>query len=198
MFLEQLSQTFQTIIDATYAHWSILASLIGILFIAYFFILLSGHKLLILGIYPRNPFGLIGILFAPFLHANFNHLFFNSIPLIVLANFILISGVSLFINITIYITLFSGGLIWLFGRPALHIGASSLITGYWAFLVMNIYQQGTVMAIFLGLISLYYFFGIFLGIFPQRKGISWEGHLFGLIAGIMVAYFLPLLPLLYY
>lgn len=100
-------------------------------------------------------------MFAPLLHANFNHLFFNSIPLVVLSNFILINGLLYFLYVTLFITLLSGFLIWCFAKPGIHLGASSLITGYWGLLVSDILQQGTVTAIILGIISLYYFAGIF-------------------------------------
>lgn len=146
--------------------------------------LLTGNRLLALGIIPRHLVGLPGILFAPLLHANFNHLFFNSIPLLVLSNFILINGLDYFIYVTVIITVLSGSLIWLFAKPGIHIGASALITGYWGLLITNVYQQGTLTAIILGILSLYYFGGIFLGIFPSKKGVSWEGHLFGLLAGL--------------
>ncbi len=81
-------------------------------------------------------------------------------------------------------------LIWCFGKRGLHVGASAVITGYWALLISDIYSSGTLTAIILGLLSLYYFTGIFLGIFPGKKGVSWEGHLFGLLAGLATGYFL--------
>lgn len=155
---------------------------------------LSHNRLLWLGIFPRKIFGLLGIVFSPVLHADFNHLFFNLIPLLVLSNFILIDGLPLFVLVTIIITFLCGFLTWCFGKPGVHIGASGLITGYWGFLVMNIVQKGTFTAIILGAISFYYFFGIFIGIFPAEKGVSWEGHFFGLMAGIITSYILELYP----
>jgi membrane associated rhomboid family serine protease len=151
---------------------------------------LLGGLLLMLGITPRKLYGIPGILFAPFLHAHFNHLFFNTIPLLVLSAFLLVHGLPYFLFITFMITIISGTLIWLFAKPGLHIGASAVITGYWGLLVMDIYQEGSATAILLGIVSLYYFASIFLGIFPGKKGVSWEGHLFGLIAGIATAFFL--------
>ena len=151
-------------------------------------------RILLLGIIPRRIIGLPGIFFAPLLHANFNHIFFNSIPLIVLSNFILINGVNYYLTVTLFITVISGAAIWCFAKPGLHVGASALITGYWGFLVSNIYQNGTLTTFILGLLSIYYFAGLFLGIFPREKGVSWEGHLFGLLAGFATSYIIGHFP----
>ena len=146
--------------------------------------------LLALGIWPRHLYGLPGVIFAPLLHVNFNHLFFNTIPLVILSDFILINGLDYFLTVSLAITLMSGFLIWCFAKPGIHLGASALVTGYWGLLVCNIYQQGTIMAVFLGVICVYYFAGIFLGVFPGKKGVSWEGHLFGLVAGVAASNFI--------
>jgi membrane associated rhomboid family serine protease len=90
--------------------------------------------------------------------------------------------------------LLSGLAIWCFAKNGLHVGASAVITGYWGFLVCNLYQHVTPITLILAALSVYYFAGIFLGIFPKEKGISWQGHLFGLLAGIAVSNLLPLLP----
>lgn len=165
-----------------------------ILLILWFFYFLSSinKKILLLGIIPRHARGLTGILFAPLLHANFNHLFFNSIPLAVLSAFILINGLYYYLAVTLLITLLSGTAIWCFANYGLHIGASAVITGYWGFLVCNLYQQLTPITLILAALSIYYFAGIFLGIFPKEKGVSWQGHLFGLLAGIATSYLIKI------
>ncbi|MBA4696191.1 MAG: rhomboid family intramembrane serine protease [Legionella sp.] len=183
--LNELNSSLDLIIQQTLANRQILAIVIGIPWLVYLIDVLMKHRLLALGIIPRKLCGLPGIFFAPFLHGDFNHLFFNTLPLLVLSDFILIQGVNYFLTVTILIGLISGFLIWLLGKPGIHIGASAIITGYWAFLVSSIYQEATPIAIILGLLSLYYFAGIFFGIFPTRKGVSWEGHLLGLFAGIV-------------
>lgn len=185
--IDQLTTILQLIILQTKANYYYLTVILLVLWGIFFLNILFGYRLFIFGIIPRRSYGLFGIVFAPLLHANFNHLFFNSIPLVVLSNFLLMQGLPYYWHITLLITLISGLLIWCFAKPGIHIGASSVITGYWSLLVCNIYQQGTLTAIILGFISLYYFAGIFFGIFPQKKGVSWEGHLFGLIAGLIVA-----------
>ncbi|STY29740.1 AraC family transcriptional regulator [Legionella wadsworthii] len=185
--LEELSNSLDFIISQTKNNIPALEIILMIPWLFYF-LSLFWKKILFLGIIPRRLMGIPGILFAPLLHANFNHIFFNSIPLLVLSNFILINGLLYYIIVTILITVLSGIAIWCFAKPGLHIGASGLITGYWGFLVSNIYQRATFTTIILGIISLYYFAGIFFGIFPKEKGVSWESHLFGLLAGFAVSY----------
>ena len=102
----------------------------------------------------------------------------------------LINGWPYFLIVTLAITLLSGLLIWCFAKPGLHIGASAVITGFWGLLLMNSYQQASVTSIMLGVVSVYYFAGIFYGVFPGNKGVSWQGHLFGLIAGLVTGYLL--------
>lgn len=186
-FLNALNQALAVFILQTQTNMHFLLLLTFIFFSAFILTRIFPF-LLALGIWPRKIYGLPGIFFAPVLHGNFNHLFFNMIPLIVLSNFILIAGFHYYITVTIYITLISGFAIWCFGKSGIHIGASALITGYWGLLVSNSYLHVSVMSVILAVVCLYYFFGIFLGIFPREKGISWEGHLFGLAAGILVSH----------
>ncbi len=185
--LDELTTSLNLIITQTQNNSSILMVILIIPWVV-FFITYLDRNLLLLGIIPRRIYGLPGIIFAPLLHANFNHLFFNSIPLIVLSNFILINGLSYYITVTLFITVLSGAAVWCFAKPGVHVGASGLITGYWGLLVSNMYQNGTITTVILGIISLYYFAGIFLGIFPRDKGVSWEAHLFGLLAGFATSY----------
>ncbi|MCH9755624.1 MAG: rhomboid family intramembrane serine protease [Gammaproteobacteria bacterium] len=167
-----------------------LAWITMILWAVFFLNKALGGVLLLLGIVPRKIYGLPGIVCSPFLHANFNHLFFNTVPLLVLSAFILVNGLPYFLLATASITLLSGTLIWLFAKSGRHVGASGVITGYWGLLIVDIYQEGSATAILLGIVSLYYFAGIFFGIFPGKKGVSWEGHLFGLLAGIATSFLL--------
>ncbi|AHE66742.1 membrane protein [Legionella oakridgensis ATCC 33761 = DSM 21215] len=194
--LDQLNASLDLIIAQTQMNFKLLAMILLILWLV-FFISCLDRRLLYLGIFPRHLRGIPGIFFAPLLHANFNHLFFNSIPLVVLSNFLLVNGLNFYIEATLFITIGSGLLLWCFGHSGLHIGASALITGYWALLVSDIYQQGTLTAILLGVISAYYFAGIFLGVFPGKKGVSWEGHLFGLLTGFAASYLLQSRPIPY-
>ena len=88
--IDELTNSINLIVSQTQNNFPILASILITLWVIFFLSLLN-KNLLLLGIIPRHVLGLPGILFAPLLHANFNHLFFNCIPLVVLSNFILIN-----------------------------------------------------------------------------------------------------------
>lgn len=150
---------------------------------------LTGSWLNVFGIYPRHLSGLVGIFISPFLHQNFNHLFFNTIPLFALGLAILARGLPIFYHVTIIIVLLSGIAVWAFGRRALHIGASGLVSGYFGYILITAYLNPSFTSLLLALVVAYYFGGIFLGIFPQEEKISWESHLFGFLSGIASAYF---------
>lgn len=191
-FLINLNQSLQNIVTETQAHYTILLIILAVPWSIFIINSLCHRCLLSLGIIPRRLEGLIGIIMAPLLHANFNHLFFNSIPLVVLSDFILIQGLPYYLIVTAIITLISGLLIWCFARPGLHVGASAVITGYWGLLILQSIQHPDITTLILAGLSLYYFAGIFYGIFPQQKGVSNEGHLFGLLAGFVTPYLISL------
>lgn len=170
----------------------LLIGMVGALWILQIFNAISGYRLNYFGLLPRTGRGIVGIFISPFLHGSFNHLFFNTIPLLVFACFILVGGQILFFKVSVTIILLSGLLVWFFGRRAIHVGASGLIMGYWGYLLMNAYHQPSLMTIVLAIVSLYYFGGLFFGIFPTREAVSWEGHLFGCVAGIAADFLYPL------
>jgi membrane associated rhomboid family serine protease len=152
---------------------------------------LMGYRLNILGILPRHPFGLAGIFFAPFLHGNFDHLFFNSIPLFALGSMVMLQGPLNFLIVTVFITIVSGFATWLFGRRGLHIGASGLIMGYFGYLLTHAYYDPSLITIITLIMSLYYFGGLIGDLFPGKIVVSWEGHVFGFISGIAVVLLWP-------
>lgn len=158
----------------------------------------TGSKLHRLGLIPRTPLGLIGILFAPIMHSGFTHLFFNSFPFIALATFIMNRSIIEFIWATIFITFISGFCIWLFGRRGNHIGASGLIAGYFSYVLMLAYERPTFTTLLCAVLALYYFTGILLSFIPSEESTSWEGHLFGLLSGIVtlwIIYYNPFFQL---
>lgn len=191
--LLNLALLIQTTLEHSYIYFLKLSLLLFIILIVN---RLTFYRVSILGIYPRKSWSLLGIICAPFIHANFDHLFFNLFPLIALSMMLMLYGFDFYWEITWALLLLSGGLIWGFARPGIHIGASALITAYWGFLVADMFYHPSIISILVGIICIYYFMGIFLGIFPEEEKVSWEGHLLGLISGIglyLGAYYIPFL-----
>ncbi len=165
---------------------------LGILWLINILNWITGSKLNVLGTYPRHVMGLVGIVCSPLLHQNFNHLFFNSIPLFVLGLAILARGLPIFYVVTLVVTLGSGLGVWLFGSRGRHIGASGVVSGYFGYILATAYLNPSFTTLLLGLLVVYYFGSIFLGIFPQEEKVSWESHLFGFLSGMSSAYLLYL------
>ncbi|BBA79595.1 putative rhomboid-like protein [cyanobacterium endosymbiont of Rhopalodia gibberula] len=140
------------------------------------------------GIIPHDLVGLRGILFAPFLHGGLNHLIANTIPFVVLSWFVMLQETSDFWVVTLLTMIVGGFGVWLFGVPgSVHIGASILIFGYLGFLLLRGYFQRNFVSIFLSVIVSFLYGGSVLGMLPSRHGISWEGHLFGFLGGVLAA-----------
>ena len=144
----------------------------------------TGSRLTKLGIRPRKIRGLIGIIFAPFLHADFSHLLFNTVPLFFLGLFVMSMDLMKFFWATLIINLIAGLGVWIVARRGNHIGASALIAGYFGYILASAYKQPTITTIFCAAIALYYFGSILFSLFPTQKGTSWEGHLCGFIGGL--------------
>jgi membrane associated rhomboid family serine protease len=195
MALNELAFELELFINAIQQNVSIFGQIIVILWFINIINWLTGSKLNYFGVRPRKPIGLLGIFFGTFLHKNFNHLFFNTIPLVALGLFMLSFGLDIFFYSSILIMLIEGIIVWVIGRPGLHIGASSLISGYFSFLLVSAYYRPSAASIIIAIITIYYFGSIFLGIFPSEEKTSWEGHLFGVIAGI-ITYFAHLYNML--
>lgn len=144
----------------------------------------------LLGIVPRDLEGLRGIFLAPFLHGGFSHLMANSIPLLILGALIMYRHSRHFVAVSILIIGFSGFGTWLIAPPhTVHIGASGLIFGYFAFIVVNAWYERSLMATGLALVVLVVYGSLLWGILPAADGISWQGHFFGLVGGGLAAYY---------
>lgn len=148
---------------------------------------LTGHSFYTLGILPRQISGLKGIILFSFVHGSLQHALFNTIPLFALGAFSLMNGKKEFIRITIIIILAGGSLLWIFGRGSYHVGASLLIFGYFGYILANAWHNRTAVSILIALVTIALYGGLIYGILPTRSYISWEGHLFGLIAGVLAA-----------
>lgn len=186
--INNLLNTFLNAVTQLKAHLPISVGFLAILLCIHILNWMTRYRLSVLGIHARTNWGFIGIPFFSFLHADMNHLLFNMLPLFAFSNFILLQNVSLFFASSIIIILISGVLVWLFARHGIHVGASCLIMGYLGFICVSIYLNPTALSIVIGLVCVYYFGGMFAGLLPSRdKTISWEGHVFGFIAGIATA-----------
>lgn len=149
---------------------------------------LLGGRLNYYGIYPRQYIGLKGILFAPFLHGSFGHLISNTVPFVVMGWFVMLREIKDFFVVSAIALLASGLGVWLFGASgSLHIGASGVIFGYFGFLLARAYFERSALSIALALTVGLLYGGLIGGVLPTRLGISWEGHLFGFIGGVLAA-----------
>jgi membrane associated rhomboid family serine protease len=143
------------------------------------------------GLVPRTIKGLIGIPAMLFLHANLLHLLGNTIPLFILLALLAGSKARSW-EIVIDIVLLGGALLWLLGRSATHIGASGLIFGLISFLIFSGILEKRLLPLIMTLIVGFLYGGTLLrGVLPQIDShISWDAHLYGAIAGGIVAYML--------
>ncbi len=144
--------------------------------------------LLQLGIRPRTAAGLWGVLFSPLLHGNVQHLVANAVPLLVLL-VLLWSNPAYHPARTLALIWAASGLgTWLIGRgDAVHIGASGIVFGLVAFLIVAGFQMKRWMPAVVALFVFLFYGGIFYGVLPQAGPISWEGHLCGAIMGAWTA-----------
>jgi membrane associated rhomboid family serine protease len=186
--MDGISQQFTWLINSLQTNFFLVISMLCLLWCIQIINFLLQYRLNHLGLLPRTASGLIGIITSPFLHGNFSHLFFNSIPLFVLISFIMLDGLPAFISVTIVITLLSGAAVWCFGRKAIHVGASGLLMGYWGYLILNAFAHPSVVTVLLIVVCLFYFGGFLASLFPE-EGTSWEGHVFGLLAGLATSHY---------
>ncbi len=166
----------------------ILAGLVGLMWAIEILDLFLGGALNQFGIRPRSVVGLRGILFAPFLHGSLFHLMANTVPFIILGWLVMLRRTSDFWPVTIIVTLVAGLGTWLFA-PSLtvHIGASGVVFGYLGFLISRGYFERSFGAIALSLVVGLLYGGMIWGVLPGQLGISWQGHLFGFLGGILAA-----------
>ena len=149
---------------------------------------IAGGALMQYGVIPRTLTGLRGILFAPFLHANMQHLIANTIPFLAMGWLVMLRDARHFLPVTLFAMLGSGLMAWLLGAPgSVHIGASGVVFGYFGFLLLGGWYARSFMSISLSILVAVMWGGLVLGIAPGQVGISWQSHLGGFIAGVLAA-----------
>lgn len=149
-----------------------------------------GHSLDREGIEPRDADGLVGILFAPLLHANWEHLIANTIPVLVLGFLALLTGLMRGLAATAIIWVVGGLGTWLTGNNGYTIGASGLIFGWITYLLVQGFFTRKFGHVLIGLAVFALYGSALWGVLPSMPGISWQGHLFGAIAGVLAAWWL--------
>lgn len=168
---------------------SALAVFVGVLWAIQAFNWVMGYRLnIVFGLIPREIAGLDGILGMPILHGSFPHLMSNTPPLLLMGSLLAATATRALLAVNGVIVGLSGALVWLLGSPAIHIGASGLIFGWFGFLVARgLVDRSPVTlgaAVLVGLL----YGSIIWGVLPGQPGVSWEAHLFGALAGAAAAF----------
>ena len=140
------------------------------------------------GIVPRSLDGLWGILFSPFLHGSFGHLLSNSIAFVWLGTMVMLRRPRDIVDVTL-IGMVLGGLgTWLSGGPGtVHVGVSGVLFAYLGFLLARGFFERSIGSIAVSAASAMMFGGMIWGVLPTAPGVSWQGHLFGFLAGLVAA-----------
>lgn len=149
---------------------------------------LFGFELSSLGIYPLSLQGLPGILFSPLIHDDFTHLLNNSLPLLLLSTALFYFYSEVALKVFSLTWLITGILVWTGGREAWHIGASGMVYGLASFLFFSGIIRKYFRLIALSLLVVFLYGEMVWGLFPGvYQNISWESHMLGFFAGILLA-----------
>lgn len=161
---------------------------IGILWVIFLVDAALGLRLGRFGLRPGSIPGLVGIVFAPLLHANFQHLLSNSVPLLISLTATLYLYPASSVRVVPLIWLGSGGLAWFIGRPSLHFGASGLIYGLLAFVFVSGILRRDMRSVSVSLLVGFLYGSMVWGVLPIRPHMSWEMHLTGAVMGTLLAF----------
>ena len=143
------------------------------------------------GLQAKKVSGLWGILFSPFLHANFGHLMGNTIPFLILGGLVMASGVRVFLAVFALSALMAGVGTWLLAPTySVHVGASGVIFGFLGFLLMRAWFGRRILWMLIALVAALLYGGLVFTLLRHQEGISWHGHFFGFAGGIFAAWLL--------
>jgi membrane associated rhomboid family serine protease len=141
-------------------------------------------------VYPRTLSGLPGVLTTPLLHADFEHLIGNTVPLLLLG-FLLWSNYREIAGKVFWLVYFTNGiLLWTFARQNFHLGASGVVYGLAFFLFFSGFIRKIPRLTMLSFLLIFLYGSMVWGVFPFDPTVSWEGHLYGALAGIIFAFIL--------
>lgn len=157
------------------------------MWLAFFLELMYQWDLSMLGIQPRSLIGLIGIFTAPLIHGNLSHLLSNTVPMLFLGStlFFFYPRIGAVVFFRTYF--WTNVLVWLFARPANHIGASGVVYGLAFFLIFFGLFRRDFLSILISIITLLLYGGVFYGVLPTDPRVSWESHFAGALVGITSA-----------
>lgn len=158
-----------------------------LLWLVFWFEIMYGYNFVKYGIYPLKLKGLRGIVFSPFIHSSIQHLYHNTIPLFVLSAALFYFYRPIAWKILLYGVILSGAFTWLIGRSAYHIGASGLIYVLFGFTFFKGVFTKHYRLIALSLVVIFLYGGMVVYALPIQEDISWEGHLSGLVTGLLFA-----------
>ena len=139
------------------------------------------------GLIPRHGSGLDGVIAMPLLHGSFSHLMANTPPLLVMGGLLVATTTRALLAVNAVVIGLGGGLVWLFGSSAIHIGASGLVFGWYGFLVARGLVDRSPITLGAALVVGVLYGSLLWGVFPGQPSVSWEAHLFGAIAGAVAA-----------
>ena len=176
--------TVQTVSDAA----KILLALVALMWAVEVVDVIADHQLDQYGIEAREPQGLDGIVTAPFLHVGFGHLISNTIPFVIMGLLIAVEGARRLVAVFAIVALVSGLGTWIVApEGSIHVGASGVVFGFATYLIARGWFNRRTSQIAIGLVILVIWGGVLVGGLQPREGISWQGHLFGAIGGVVAA-----------
>ena len=157
------------------------------LFIEIFFQLFTSQTFFCL--VPRETSFLSGVFLMHFDHGNMGHLGSNILPFLLFSSLLIIrNNLKFLLTFLTASAIISGSILWFLGQQGCHIGASALIFALWGFIVFQGIFTRCPKDIIIGLIIGFSYAGFVYGLSPFQEGVSWDGHLYGLISGIIVAF----------
>jgi membrane associated rhomboid family serine protease len=166
----------------------LLLAIVALMWVVEVVDVIADHSLDQYGIEPRDEDGLVGIVAAPFLHVGFGHLLANTVPFLAMGVVIALQGVGRLLAVTAIVALVSGLGTWLVASgSSIHVGASGIVFGYATYLISRGVFNRDAFEIVIGVVVVGIWGTALLGGLLPQEGISWQGHLFGAIGGVIAA-----------
>jgi membrane associated rhomboid family serine protease len=186
--IERKAAAEPTLAEEMKARAGILGGSAALLWLVHLVDTIVGHRLAWFGVHPRSLQGLWGILFAPFLHGSWSHLLANTVPLVMLGAIVMLWRKRDFFLVGAIAALVSGLGTWLVGGAnTVHLGASGVIFGLLGYLLSRGIFERKTWSIVVGVVTFFVYGGALHGLLPGATGVSWEGHLFGFLGGVLAA-----------